>query len=303
MKHWHRLMILTALFSLLIVSAASAALDTPTISAGVSGHAKQTIYITAGASGAPNGFTIRWMDQSTFLSKGGTFSEEPSFDESKASFTGSPTLNTFGGSVTTFELAPNQTIRVEIGDLLLEDGVSGTRAELEDGVRYYYAAFANDENGQAASQLSTIVSGATTETQNCTYTIGYWKNHPEAWPVTGLTLGTVFYTNAELLSILGNPVAGNGLISLAYQLIAAKLNIAQGADPSAASAAIATADGLIGSLMVPPVLGSTDFLAPGTTSATTQILDDYNNGIIGPGHCGSVAAEPTTWGQVKSLYR
>jgi hypothetical protein len=301
MKHWHRLVLLTALFSLLVVSVASAALDTPTLSTGVSGHAKQTIYITAGPSGAPNGFTIRWIDQSTFLGNGSAFPSEPAIDEGRASFTGAPTLNTFNGQVTTFSLAANQTIRVEIGDLICETGVTGSTAELDNGVRYYYAAFANDENGNPDSQLSTVVTGQTTETQNCTYTVGYWKTHPEAWPVAGLTLGTVFYTNAELLSILNSSVGGNGLISLAHQLIAAKLNIAQGADPSAASATIAAADAQIGGLVVPPV--GSGYLAPSSTSSKTQTLDDYNNGIIGPGHCGSVATQAKTWGGVKSLFR
>ena len=300
MKHWHRLVVLTVLLSLSFVSIAAAALDTPTISAGVSGHAKQTIYITAGASGAPNGFTIRWMDISSYLGNGG-FTNEPSIDESRASFTGVPTLNTFDGQVTTFALAPFQTIRVEIGDLQLETGVAGSEAELESGVRYYYAAFANDESGNAASSLSVIVSNTTTESQNCTYTIGFWKTHPEAWPVVGLTLGTVFYTNAELLSILNSSVGGNGLISLAHQLIAAKLNIANGADPSAINATITLADAQIGALVVPPV--GSGYLHPSTTSSKTQTLDDWNNGITGPGHCGSVATEQKTWGSVKALYR
>jgi hypothetical protein len=301
MKHWHRLVVLTVLLSLLIVSSAFAALDTPSISTGSSGHAKQTLFITAGPSGAPNGFTIRWMDQSTFYSNGGQFAAEPTVDESKASFTGEPTLNTFGGQYTTFKIEPNQTIRVEIGDLADETGVSGTRGELDEGVRYYFAAFANDENGAPASDLSVTVNDQTTTTTNCTYTQGFWKNHPGAWPVTSLTLGTVVYTKQQLLDILGESVNGNGLVSLAHQLIAALLNIAQGADPSAASAAIASANTLIGGLVVPPIGGGS--LDPADTDDLTQTLDDYNNGITGPGHCGTVPTKPSTWGQVKALYR
>ena len=117
----------------------------------------------------------------------------------------------------------------------------------------------------------------------CTLTQGFWKNHPNQWPVSILTLGTVSYTKVELLSILGTPVRGNGLLSLAHQLIAAKLNIANGADPSAVAAAIAAADALIGSLEVPPVGGG--YLDPDLTGGLTTTLDNYNKGLIGPGHC------------------
>jgi hypothetical protein len=58
------------------------------------------------------------------------------------------------------------------------------------------------------------------------FTQGYWKNHPDAWPLDTLTLGTVTYSKDQLLLILRRPVRGNGLVALAHQLIAAKLNVA-----------------------------------------------------------------------------
>ena len=149
--------------------------------------------------------------------------------------------------------------------------------------------------------MSVTVSNSTTESTNCTYTIGYWKTHEEAWPVESLMLGSVPYTKAELLAILNTSVGGNGLISLAHQLIGAKLNIANGADPTAAAAAIAAADALIGALVVPPI--GAGYLHPSLTSSLTQTLDDYNNGIIGPGHCGTVGTEARNWGEVKALFR
>ena len=36
-----------------------------------------------------------------------------------------------------------------------------------------------------------------------TGTPGYWKNHAEAWPVTGITVGGVTYTKAEAIALLG----------------------------------------------------------------------------------------------------
>jgi hypothetical protein len=121
----------------------------------------------------------------------------------------------------------------------------------------------------------------------CTHTRGFWINHPEAWPVTTLTLGTVPYTQAQLLQILDQPTMGNGLVQLASQLIAAKLNVATKATTSAGVANdITSADLLIGDLVVPPV--GTGYLAPGQTSSLIASLDEYNNGDDegSAPHCG-----------------
>lgn len=119
--------------------------------------------------------------------------------------------------------------------------------------------------------------------QGCTLTQGYWKNHESEWPVNMLTLGSVSYTKTQLLSILRTPVKGNGIVSLAHQLIAAKLNIASGASPASISAVIASADTMIGGLVVPPV--GNGFLPPGQTSPLISQLDSFNSGTTGPGHC------------------
>lgn len=118
---------------------------------------------------------------------------------------------------------------------------------------------------------------------DCTFTQGYWKNHPDAWPVSSLMLGSLSYDKAELIAILKTPVKGNGLVQLAHQLIAAKLNIANGADDADIAAAIAQADALIGTLLVPPV-GDGE-LETRVTSALNDTLDAFNNGKLGPGHC------------------
>jgi len=53
---------------------------------------------------------------------------------------------------------------------------------------------------------------------------GYWKNHPEKWPTQSLRLGSILYTKTQLINILKTPVHGDATYTLAYQLIAAKLN-------------------------------------------------------------------------------
>jgi hypothetical protein len=107
---------------------------------------------------------------------------------------------------------------------------------------------------------------------------GYWKNHPEAWPVTELQLGNVTYTQEQLLDIMQEPVRGNGLVSLAHHLIATKLNVANGADPSCIEQTIADADALIDDLVVPPV--GDGYLRPNEVNALKDVLEDYNEGQL-----------------------
>src|SRR5207247_888170 len=63
--------------------------------------------------------------------------------------------------------------------------------------------------------------------------------------VSSLTLGNQAYAQAELLTLLTSPVAGDASVLLARQLIAAKLNIANGSDPTPIASTIADADGLL----------------------------------------------------------
>jgi hypothetical protein len=113
---------------------------------------------------------------------------------------------------------------------------------------------------------------------SCVQGQGYWKNHPDQWPVPTLQLGNVTYTQEELLSILHEPVRGNGLLILAHQLIAAELNVANGADASCIQQTIDQANMLIGDLVVPPL--GTGYLAPRDVSALADTLDQYNEGML-----------------------
>jgi hypothetical protein len=120
--------------------------------------------------------------------------------------------------------------------------------------------------------------------EGCTRTQGYWKNHPNAWPVSSLTLAGLTYTKAQLLALLNTPTQGNGAVSLMRQLIAAKLNvIATGISDSGMLGAITAANALLSSCGGVKVPGCV--LDPSLTSELVGTLDDYNNGILGPGHC------------------
>ncbi len=134
----------------------------------------------------------------------------------------------------------------------------------------------------------------------CTLTIGYWKTHAgfhgknpdRVSPYLPIWLGTaggaksVQVTGAAqavtILSFSGN--ASNGINKLYAQLLAAKLNIANGADASAIAATIAAADAFLANY------GSGDWSSLSKTQQKLVLtwmttLDNYNNGYIGPGHC------------------
>lgn len=156
--------------------------------------------------------------------------------------------------------------------------------------------------GQAGAARADTIAAAGVGGQDCTYTVGYWKAHPADWPVTALSLGSVPYTAAQLGLILAQPPAGNGLVTLAHQLVAARLNLEQGAQPAPSTlGTLAQADALIGALVCPPV--GSGSLAPGATSALVTALDTFNTGKLGPWHCGSTSSRPPTWGAVKTIYR
>jgi hypothetical protein len=123
-----------------------------------------------------------------------------------------------------------------------------------------------------------VYCGSTTRVNFCyyyCYTIGYWKNHLEDWPVTSLTIGGVTYDQNGLLSILWNANAKDATYMLAAQLIGAKLNVANGVDSSAISGTITEADNFLSA----NPLGSNPQKAYRDYALTLKdALDDFNNG-------------------------
>jgi hypothetical protein len=268
--------------------AAKTKVDVPIVSCGTSTQVSITLSVKAGATGLPAGFSIQWMSAAEYAANGNMWyaSDDPRL--CKASFAGNANLSRYN-------LVAGETITVKVGEFLFDNGASSNCIDaLECGTDYVFRAF-----GHATSSLqrSDFTSDLTCSTLSCgydgtcTFTQGYWKNHgpipsgnnSNEWPVTSLTLGTVSYTDLELQAIFDKPASGNGLIALAHQLIAAKLNVAKGADDTVISASIIAADALIGGLVVPPV--GTGSLSPGSTSALTEALANYNEGATGPGHC------------------
>lgn len=56
-------------------------------------------------------------------------------------------------------------------------------------------------------------------------TPGYWKNHPDDWPVESLQIGETVYTKEQILYWLDQPVKNDKTITMFKALVAAKLSI------------------------------------------------------------------------------
>lgn len=289
---------------------AEVVLDPPQAVVANSASVLADVSITAGGSGAPAGFSIQWMKAADFDARGGWPLSDADPALHTATFLGTPTLNTVEGTVS-FMLDPYETAVIQLGDLFDETGVLAVRGndELVAGTRYMYRVRANGSyDGGLAFAASPYGGTSSFETtphdddEDCVHSEGHWKSHPEKWPVSSMRLGTIIYTKAQLISILSRSAQGNGLVSLAHELIAAKLNVFAGAQASVATLqAIADADLLIGSLVVPPV--GNGFLNPDHTNRLTDTIEDFSSDEDEHECVRVVSVRSRSWGQVKSQYR
>src|SRR5262245_8919416 len=76
----------------------------------------------------------------------------------------------------------------------------------------------------------SLAGPAENVTPQCPLSHGYWKTHAEAWPVHSLVLGNPVnpahtYVQSQLLVLLA-ATGSDASVTLARQLIAAKLNVA-----------------------------------------------------------------------------
>jgi hypothetical protein len=152
------------------------------------------------------------------------------------------------------------------------------------------ASFTSTSSTETGSS-TVVVSIDVPCTGGCTLTQGYWKTHsingPAKYDATwnGQEDDAFFSSGQTWYEVLWTPPAGNVYYVLAHQYIAATLNIQNGASTTAAiDAALADAAAKLASTTVDAAKKfKTAQKQAWTTLAFT--LDQYNNGITGPGHC------------------
>jgi hypothetical protein len=126
--------------------------------------------------------------------------------------------------------------------------------------------------------------------QGCTLTPGYWKTHSaygpapydDIWASTGED-ATFFLSGQSYYEVLWTPPRrGNPYYILAHAYIAAELNQLNGASiPDDVLSAFDEATALF-ETYTPDQVGRP---LRATFLSIAETLDDYNNGLIGPGHC------------------
>ena len=140
-----------------------------------------------------------------------------------------------------------------------------------------YVNTPSDGSG-TSDAISEIIADCGSSANECPNSQGYWKNHPEAWPVDELEIGGETYSADELLEILWTPPKkGNSNLILGHQLIAALLNIANGSDPSVVAGEIADAQFYLSGQVLPG-----DFQKDNDMNELAWVLDEYNNRYLTP---------------------
>jgi hypothetical protein len=184
-----------------------------------------TLRVTAGASGAPAGFTVQWERRDDWNTHGWASGQ---YSYCQASFSGNASGNYYA-------LAPGASADVVIG---VDDydiaGASGGCGELSCGTEFAFRGFAHATSSTNRSPFSAdLVTGSTTAcpSSDCSVGFGYWKTHTDAWPA-GHSPSDAFFASGKTWSqMLSLSPAGDKTIILAHDYIETKLNICNGANP------------------------------------------------------------------------
>jgi hypothetical protein len=115
----------------------------------------------------------------------------------------------------------------------------------------------------------------------CTFTQGYYKNKGKNL----LPSGAFYLSGQSWHDVLETaPKGGNPYYILAHQFIAAVMNAKSASVPTSVSAAIASATTYFGKA-TPANWNAGGAYSKDQLTGWADLLDGYNNGRVGPGHC------------------
>ena len=136
---------------------------------------------------------------------------------------------------------------------------------------------ADDFNGDSSTDFGFTNSGFTNPG---TGTPGYWKNHPEAWPVSTITVGNQTYTVQQAIDIMGTPVTKDKTYTMFASLVSAMLNVQVGNDSTCVSDAIAAGQQWMTTYGPAGHGVAASSYAWKTGEPFHRLMDNYNNGML-----------------------
>jgi SdrD B-like domain len=120
-----------------------------------------------------------------------------------------------------------------------------------------------------------------------TGTPGYWKTHPEAWPVSSITVGGVPYTVAQAIYLISLPDSKDKALTMFGSLVSAMLNVNVkiGNDPTCVSETIDAANGWMATYGPPNNPDKKKWVAASSYAWKVgepmhRQMDNYNNGML-----------------------
>jgi hypothetical protein len=116
-------------------------------------------------------------------------------------------------------------------------------------------------------------------TQPGTGTPGYWKNHPEAWPVATITIAGATYTRDQAIAWL-DKVGKDKTITMFSSLVPAMLNVMVGNDDSCVASTITAASAWMASYGPVGKGVAASSYAWKVGEPLHRQLDNYNNGML-----------------------
>jgi hypothetical protein len=155
------------------------------------------------------------------------------------------------------------------------------------------ASFTTNDNGETGSDNHTIAVDVPCGT--CTLTPGYWKTHSREGPapydntwalLNVLEEDTPFFLSGKTYyEVLWTAPNGNVYYILAHAYIAAQLNILNGSSVPVGVQTALNAATTFFNTYTPAQAAALSRATRNTFIAHALTLDNYNNGVTGPGHC------------------
>jgi hypothetical protein len=162
------------------------------------------------------------------------------------------------------------TANVGNDDAADSDGVSD-----EQGNSVAPVSWTDDESQDSNTDFGFVRS---TASNPGTGTPGYWKNHPEAWPVPGVTVGGKYYTKDQAIAML-NEAGKDKSLTMFSSLVPAILNVKIGNDASCVQTTIDKAQEWMAKYGVGSNVHASSY-AWKVGEPLHRLMDNYNNGML-----------------------